>query len=59
MAAAAAIIAGVIGKAKPPVGVDRIESAVLQRIGADLVGETNPAAFLAKIKEDAATRPHR
>ena len=42
-----AIVALVVGEAEPAVGVDRIEPAVLQLVGAKLVGEADAAAFLA------------
>ena len=49
-----AIVALVVGKAEPPVGIDRVEPAVLKRIGAELVGEADAAPFLAQIKQHAA-----
>src|SRR5436190_22330692 len=49
-----AIIALVVGKAEPTVGVDRVEPAILQRIGPELVGEANAAPFLAKVEQDPA-----
>ena len=48
------IVALVVGKAQPAVGLDRIEPAVLQSVGAQLVGEADPAAFLAKVEQNAA-----
>ena len=49
-----AIVALVVGKAEPPIGIDRVEPAVLQRIGAELVGKADPAAFLAEVEQHAA-----
>src|SRR4249919_2292010 len=49
-----AIVALVVGKAEPAVGVDRVEPAILQRIGPQFVGEPNAAPFLAKVEQDAA-----
>ena len=48
------IIALVVGKAQPAVGVDRVEPAILQRIGAQLVGEADAAPFLAQVEQHAA-----
>ena len=49
-----AVVALVVGKAEPLVGFDRVEPAVLQRVSADLVGETDAASLLAKIEQHAA-----
>ena len=48
------IVALVVGKAEAAVGLDRIEPAVLERIGAQLVGKADPAAFLAQVEQDPA-----
>src|ERR1043166_1675189 len=49
-----AVIALVVVEAKRGVGLDRIEARILQRIGADLVGKPEAAAFLLEIEDDAA-----
>ena len=49
-----AIVALVVGEAQTAVGIDGVEPAVLQLIGAQLVGEPDPAAFLAQIKQHPA-----
>ena len=53
------IVALVVGKAEPQVRIDRVESAVLQRIGAKLVGKADPAAFLAQVEQNAASGRRR
>src|SRR4029079_466941 len=48
---------------KRRIGIDSIETVVLQLIGAHLVGETDAAAFLREVEHDAAAEifepPHR
>ena len=53
------IIALVVGEAEPAVGVDRVEPAILQRIGAQLVGEADAPPFLAQVEQDSRRRPRR
>src|SRR5215218_6556315 len=50
------ISALVIRKAETAVGSDGVEPAILQGVGADLVGDADPAAFLAKVEKDSTTR---
>src|SRR5215471_4619930 len=47
-----AVIAFVVVEAQHGVGVDGIETVVLQLIGADLVGEAEAAALLLQVKND-------
>ena len=54
-----AVVALVVGEAEPLVGVDRVEPAVLQRVGAELVGEADAAAFLAQVEQDPAAGRRR
>jgi hypothetical protein len=49
-----AVVAFVIVEAQHGIGVDGVEPRVLQLIGADLVGKTEPATFLLKVKNDPA-----
>ena len=49
-----AVIAFVVVETQDGIGVDGIETGFLQLIGADLVGETQPAAFLLQIENDPA-----
>src|SRR5262249_34539959 len=49
-----AVIAFVVVEAQHGVGVDGIETGLLQLIGTDLVGEAEPAAFLLQVKNDPA-----
>src|SRR5215217_795436 len=49
------IISLVIGKSEAPIGVDRIQPSILERIGAQLVGKTDPAPLLPQVEEDATT----
>ena len=49
-----AVVALVIVEAERGVGVHRVEAAVLKLVGAHLVGETDAAAFLREIEDDAA-----
>ena len=51
-----AVIALVVGKAEPTIGIDRIKAPILQRIGPDLVGKANPPPLLAQVKEDPSPR---
>src|SRR5205814_2752953 len=51
-----AIIALVIVEPERCVGVDRIETRVLQLIGAHLVGKAKPAPFLLEVNDDAAAQ---
>ena len=44
----------VVGEAQAKVGVDRVEPAILELVGAQLVGQPDPAALLAKIEQYAA-----
>ena len=53
------IIALVIGEAEPPVGIDGVEPAVLERIGAELVGEADAAAFLRANRGELRRPPRR
>ena len=48
------VVALVVGEAQAQVRVDRVEPAVLERIGAQLVGETNSAPFLPQVEQHAA-----
>ena len=47
-------VALVAAEAQMMVGVDRIQPVILQRVGAQLVGEADAAAFLGQIEQDAA-----
>ncbi len=49
-----AIVALVIGEAQPQIRFDGVETAVLQRIGADFVDEADAAALLAEVQQHAA-----
>ena len=40
---------------QPVIGVDRIETFILQLVGAQLVDQPDPSAFLRQVKENAAT----
>ena len=59
IAAAMRIVALVVGKAEAAVGVDRVEPAILQLIGAQLVGEADAAPFLAQVEQHAAAGRRR
>ena len=50
------VIALVVGETETKVGIDRVEPAILQRIGAQLVGEADPPAFLPKVEQHASAR---
>ena len=48
-----AVVALVVAKAEGEIGVDRVEPVLLlQRVRADLVGEPDPAPFLAQVEHD-------
>src|SRR3569832_259916 len=49
-----AVIALVIREAEAVIGIDRVESAILQCISADFVGEPDPAPLLAQVEQHAA-----
>ena len=49
-----AIVALVVGEAEAAVGIDGVEPAVLERIGAQLVGEADAAPFLPQVEQHAA-----
>src|SRR5438477_5404665 len=48
------VIALVVAEAEREIGVHGVEALVLQRVGADLVDQADPAALLAEIEEQAA-----
>ena len=48
------IVALVIGETEAAVGIDRVEPAVLQLIGAQFVGQPDAAALLAQVKQHPA-----
>ena len=50
-----AVVAGIGGQAQGRVGIERVEAAVLQRVGANLVGKTDAAPLLAAQVDDHAT----
>jgi len=50
------IVALVVGKAQAQIGVDRVESTILKRVGAQLVGEADPPSFLPQIEKDSPAR---
>ena len=47
------IVALVVGESKALVGVDRVQPAILQRIGAQFIGQPDAAPFLPKVEKDA------
>ncbi len=51
-----AVVALVVVEAQHRVGVDGVEASILELIGADLIGEAEPTAFLLQIKNNAALR---
>src|SRR5579864_9405169 len=51
------VVARIRREAEEFVGLDRVASGVLQRIGADLVGQPDPASFLPDVDERAPLRP--
>jgi hypothetical protein len=56
------IVALVIGEAQPAIGIDRVEPAILQCIGTDLVRQPDSAPLLAEIEQDSPAgirRPSR
>ena len=59
IAAAWRIVALVVGEAEPAVGVDRVEPAILQRIGAQLVGEADARALPGAGRAGRRRRPRR
>jgi len=50
-----AIVTFIVVESERGVGVDRIETLVLQLVRPHLVGETEPASFLRHIEDDTAT----
>ena len=48
-------VALVVAEAEVVVGVDRVQAAVLQAVGAQLVGEADAAALLREVEQDAGT----
>src|SRR4051812_11524916 len=50
------VIALVVGESEAAVGVDGVEAAILQRIGAELVRKADSAAFLAQIEQQSTAR---
>ena len=49
-----AVLAFVVIEPQHGIGIDRVEAGFLQLMGADFVGEAEPAAFLLQVKNDAA-----
>src|SRR5208337_2502642 len=47
------IVAQVLLEAQLEVGLDRVQSAILQRVGPDLVAQSDPAALLMEIDNHA------
>ena len=47
-----AIIALIVGKTEAQIRIDGIESAILQRIGAELVRQPDPATLLPQVKQN-------
>src|SRR5262249_27926789 len=48
-----AVVAFVVVEAEHGIGIDGVEACFLQVIGTDLVGESQAAAFLLQIQNDA------
>ena len=53
------VAARVVGQAEQAVGVDRVVAVRLQRVGANLVGETDASALLPQVEDGARTRRGR
>ena len=54
-----AVVALVGLEAQPLVGLDGVEALVLQRVGAQLVGEADAAPFLVQVQQHAAAGARR
>lgn len=50
------VTTSIVGQAKRPVGIHRVIALVLDVIGLDLVGETNPTSFLGKVDDHTSSR---
>ena len=48
-----AVVTFVVAEAEHVIGIDRVVAAVLERIGADLVAESDATAFLAQVEQCA------